>query len=416
MNDVRGTHLSLLAEFHHSGDHEAGWRLPGGQPKRIADYDYYRDLAQVAERGLFDALFFADFHAFRPGFRDSMAWGLEPTSLLAAVAAECPEIGIVATASTVYSQAETLARTFATLYEQTQGRVAWNIVTAGQDLAAKSYGLEANPPHDQRYEQAGPFVVDVLNWWQRNPEGYGLGANDRPLLVQAGSSEQGREFAARYAELVFTATPDIESARAFRDDLRTRASSYGRSPDSVKISPGFLVVLGSTEAEAQRLRDDLDDRLTENHYRNMLHSFGFNIDDLDLDTPLNDRLSDIAELRAIRSRVPILERVVSLMEGPVTFRRLVRSIAGSRGHLNWTGTPEQVADVMEAWFRGGAADAFVIKFSHNPGGVQDFVDGVIPELQRRGLFRREYGDGDLRKRFGIGPNSMPASAAARAAA
>lgn len=408
--------LSLLAEFHHSGDHEAGWRMPGAQPELISSFEYYRDLSRVAERGLFDALFFADFHAFRTAFRDTMAWGFEPTSLLSAVAADCPNIGIVATASTVYSQVGALARTFATLHEQTEGRVGWNIVTAGADAAARSYGLAENPPHAERYRQAAPFVDAVVKWWRADPQGYGLSGTNRPLLVQAGSSEAGRDFAARYAEVIFTATPDVASARAFRDDVRRRAVGCGRSPDSIKVAPGFLVVLGSTQAEAQRLRDQLDDLLTENHYRNMLHHFGFDVDTLDLDSPLPERLTDVAELRAIQSRVPILERVASMMEGPVTFRRLVRSIAGSRGHLTCTGTPEQVVDVMEEWFRDGAADAFVIKFSHNPGGVQDFVDGVIPEMQRRGLFRREYGEEDLRQRFGIASGSPLGAETSRVAA
>lgn len=414
--NVRATgHLSLLAEFHHSGDHEAGWRMPGAQPERISSYDYYRDRARVAERGLFDALFFADFHAFRPSFKDTMAWGFEPTSLLAAIAADCREIGIVATASTVYSQVDTLARTFATLHEQTRGRVGWNVVTAGADAAAASYGLAANPPHAERYRQAARFVDSVLEWWREDPQGYGLSAERRPLLVQAGSSESGRDFASRYAELVFTATPDIEAGRSFRDDLRRRAARHGRSPDSIKVAPGFLVVLGSTEEEARRLRNALDDRLTEDHYRNMLGHFGFDVEHLDLDSPLPERLTEMAELRAIQSRVPILERVAASLEKPVTFRRLIRSIAGSRGHLNCTGTPEQVVDVMEAWFRGGAADAFVIKFSHNPGGAEDFVSGVIPELQRRGLFRREYGgETDLRARIGLEPDAAGKRRAAKA--
>lgn len=391
-------HLSLLAEFHHSGDHEAAWRRPTAQPERFADYTYYRDLARTAERGLFDTLFFADFHAFRPSFRHSASWGFEPTSLLAAVAAEVENIGIIATASTVYSQPRTLARTFATLWDQTGGRVGWNIVTAGADAAARSYGLEANPPHADRYRQARGFVGEVLDLWADDAFDLGTSATRRPHLVQAGSSADGRDFAGTFAETVFTATPDLESAVAFRDDVRRRAVSHGRNPDSVAVTPGFLVVLGSTEEEALRLRTELDDLLTPGIYNTMLAGFG--LSGFDLDAPLPERLGDIAELRAIRSRVPILERVAAGLERPATFRTLLRSIAGSRGHLTVTGTPEQVVDTMEEWFRGGAADGFVIKFSHNPGGADDFVDHVVPELQRRGLYRREYGaDTSLRGRF-----------------
>lgn len=393
--------LSLLAEFHHSGDHEAAWRLPSAEPHRIHDFDYYRDLAEVAQRGLFDSLFFADFHAFRPGFRDQMPWGFEPTSLLAAIAAACPELGIIATASTVYSRPETLARTFATLHEQTGGRVGWNIVTAGRDAAAASYGLDANPPHAERYRQAIGFTEDVLARWADDPWGLGLSADERPVLVQAGSSEEGRDFAGRFAEVVFTATPDLGAARAFRSAVRERAARHGRDPESVRIAPGFLVVVGSTEEEARRRRDQLDDLLTEANLRTILGNFGVP-GDLDLDAPATGLAEAVGD--GLKSRIPVLERVVARRGSVPTYRQLVRSIAGSRGHLSCTGTPEQIVDVMEEWFRGGGADAFVVKFSHNPGGVQDFVEQVVPELQRRGLFRREYGDDvSLRRRLGLAP-------------
>jgi len=386
---MSGRTLSLLAEFHQSGDHEAAWRLPSAEPDRIHDYAYYRDLARVAERGLFDSLFFADFHAFRPGFRDQMPWGFEPTSLLAAVAAACPEVGIIATASTVYSQPDTLARTYATLHEQTGGRVGWNIVTAGREAAAASYGLAANPPHAERYRQARGFTDEVLSLWEKDPWGLGVSAAVRPVLVQAGSSEDGRDFAGRFAELVFTATPDIASARAFRADVRKRATAYGRDPASLNVSPGFLVVLGSTEEEARRRRDELDDLLTEANYRTMLGNFGID-PSVDLDAPAG-RLDKVVG-DGLKSRIPVLEQVIASHPTTPSWRQLIRGIAGSRGHLHCTGTPEQVVDIMEEWYRGEAADAFVVKFSHNPGGVQDFVEQVVPELQRRGLYRREYGE------------------------
>lgn len=391
--------LSLLAEFHHSGDHESAWRLPTAEPERISDYSYYRDLAVTAAEGLFDTLFFADFHSFSPRFKRSVPWGFEPTSLLSAIAQAVPEIGIIATASTVYSDPHTLARTFATLWEQTKGRVGWNIVTAGSEAAAASYGLDQNPEHADRYRAAHAFVEQVLADWEADPWGFGISRANRPVTVQAGSSDDGREFAGRFAELVFTAAPDVEAGQAFRRDVQSRAVKYGRSPDSVNVAPGFLVVVGSTEEEARRKRDELDAFVTPETLRSMLTMWG--LDHVDLDDTVGD-LARTTRNQAIKSRIPVLQRIVDQAPGPITFRELVRSLAGSRGHVNKTGTPEQVVDVMEEWYRRGACDAFVIKFSHNPGGVRDFVDGVVPELQRRGLYRTEYGqDLTLHQRIGI---------------
>ncbi|MBU8813273.1 LLM class flavin-dependent oxidoreductase [Mycolicibacterium goodii] len=405
MRTTKSHVIALLAELHHSGDHEAAWRLPTGRPELISDYGHYLSLAREAERGGFDALFFADFQAFREGFRDRMPWGFDPISLLAAIAADCPDIGIVATASTVFNRADSLARTFATLHQQTSGRVGWNIVTSGTPEAAASFGLSTNPPHDERYRQAEDFVLNVLDWWRKDPNNIGLSAENRPALVQAGASPVGRDFAARYAELVFTAVPDVRAAADFRADIRRRASRIGRSPNDVKVTPGFFVVVGSTEAEAKALREELDAKLTDNQLRRMLADFGIDIDRYGLDDEIQGHLRDLTGSHSgIQSRIEVFQRVASSMGSEVTLRKLARRVAGSRGHLSCTGTPEQIADTMERVLDAGGADGFVIKFSHNPGGITDFVDGVIPELQRRGLYRGGYESQSLRARFGSNPN------------
>jgi alkanesulfonate monooxygenase SsuD/methylene tetrahydromethanopterin reductase-like flavin-dependent oxidoreductase (luciferase family) len=388
--------LALFAEFHHSGDHEGAWRLPTSEPARVDDVEYYRQLAQTAADGRFDSLFFADFLAFDDQIRHYVRWPFEPTTLLSALAASVPDIGVVATGSTVYSTPEHLARTFATLQDVSDGRAGWNIVTTGALAAARSFGRTGAPEHGDRYAAAHNVVEDVTRSWEQD---YGLTGARRPVLVQAGASAAGRDFAARHSEVIFTATPNIESGIAFRQDIRARAAAHGRDPDTVKVLPGVLVVLGDTDSAAQGLRAELDANLSDGTVRGVLASYGVEVPAAGLDAPLSGPLGDAATFNGIKSRLAVLERIAESIDAPVTLRRLVHEIAGSRGHLRQIGTPESVADTLIEWFERGAADGFVVKFSHNPGGARDFVDSVIPILQRRGYFRRDYEGATLRERL-----------------
>jgi alkanesulfonate monooxygenase SsuD/methylene tetrahydromethanopterin reductase-like flavin-dependent oxidoreductase (luciferase family) len=365
--------MKLFAEFHHSGDHEGAWRLPTARPDRTDDASYYVERARLAAQGGFSHVFFADFVGYDPAVRHHVRWPFEPTVLLAAVAASVPDIGVVATGSTVFATPDQLIDTFATLQDVSGGRAGWNIVTAGAPAAAAAFGLGAVPPHDHRYDVADGVVDRVRAAFDEA---------SRPLFVQAGASDRGRAFAARHADVVFAATPDRDAARAFRDDLHARAAALGCRPPL--LLPGILVTLGPTPADARRRREDLDDLLTDGTLGVLLHQFGLDLPGVGLDDPLPD-LAVTAGYEGIRSRGAVLERVARGLGPDVTLRRLVRHVAGSRGHLQHTGTPQGVADVMEDWVRAGAADGFVVKFSHNPGGTEDFVDGVTPLLRRRGL-------------------------------
>jgi FMN-dependent oxidoreductase (nitrilotriacetate monooxygenase family) len=275
------------------GHHEAAWRLPASDPFANLDLGHWTNLARIAERGAFDSIFLADGPAlwghakYRPG------GALEPTVLLTALAGVTSHIGLIATASTSYNAPYNLARRFASLDHISGGRAGWNIVTTAGQAAAQNFGLDDNPGHHERYRRAAEFVDVSVRLWDSWEDGAELGdkaagiyADDsrihpvdyqgeyfrvagplnvprspqgRPLLVQAGSSQDGREFAARYAEAVFTAQQTLGDAQEFYADLKDRARRLGRDPDLIKILPGIVPIIGSTEAEARALEDELEE-------------------------------------------------------------------------------------------------------------------------------------------------------------
>lgn len=387
--------LTLFAEFHHSGDHEGAWRLPAAEPARVDDLEYYRKLTETAARGRFDSVFFADFVGYDPLVEHCVRWPYEPTTLLSALASSVPDIGVVATGSTVFDSPEQIARKFATLAQLSGGRAGWNIVTTGAPSAAKSFGRAAAPTHADRYAAAHGVVEHVEKLWSQQ---WGITGANRPLLVQAGASDTGRDFAARHADVVFTATPDLDAAVQFRSDVRSRAVAVGRHPDSIRVLPGLFVALGSTDREARALRDSLDAGLSDGTVRGVLALYG--VPALaDLDAPLSDSLGSFGATSGITSRLDVLERIARTLPEPVTLRALVKSIAGSRGHLRFIGTPDAATDLIAEWYERGAADGFVVKFSHNPGGTDAFVDTVIPHLQRRGITPTDYRAESLRDRL-----------------
>lgn len=412
-------HLILSVNALTNGHHEGAWRLPSSEPERLTDATYFEGLAKTAERGKFDLFFLADFQAFSDGLRHDVRWAVEPISLMAAIAGSTERIGLVATGSTTYSEPYALARTFATLDHITGGRAGWNIVTSGDPQIATNFNRTAQIPHHERYVHGHEFVEVVTRLWDSwssgrpeaidhvgerisvagplnippSPQGY-------PLLVQAGSSEDGRDFAGRYAEVVFTAQTTIEQARAFRDDVRGRAKAYGRSPDSIKTLPGFAPVLGSTQEEADRLKGELDDLILPEKIVRFVSGWGFDLTGYDLDDPFPIDMTLDPAWDGITSRFAVIKDVASVGE-TLTIRQFARKIAGSRGHASLIGTPEQVAGRIEEWWRADATDGFMIMPTHFPDALDDFVDQVIPLLQDRGVVQREYAAGTLRQRLGL---------------
>ena len=436
----RQLHLNLF--IHSRGHHEASWRHPAASPLALTDIGYYQDLAQRAEAALFDSVFLADQLALGGDVAQAARTWLEPVTVLAAVAVATSRIGMIATASTTYTEPFNLARQFASLDHISNGRVAWNIVTSWLATAARNFGGAGQVSHADRYVRGEEFMTVVKALWDswaadavvddrtsgeyarpdriapinhrgdfyqvagplnlpRCPQG-------RPVLVQAGSSDTGRRFAARHADAVFTAHLEKAAAQEFYADLKTLAAREGRNPDEVLILPGLSAMVGSTEAEARRLARELDD-LTDPEVgrRRLSNRFGgHDFSHLALDRPLSpEDFPDPDTVEAARSRTEVILNLVR-RDHP-TLRQLLGYLAGARGHFVTAGTPEQIANLIEQWFAEGAADGFNIMPPLLPAQLDIFAAEVVPLLQRRGLFRTEYEGRTLREHYGL---PMPKSA------
>lgn len=427
--------LHLNAFLMNTGHHEASWRFPESDPYAHVDLAHYVHLARIAERGTFDSLFLADGPQLWGTVAQRPAGALEPLTLLTALATATEHIGLIATASTSYNSPYNLARRFASLDIVSGGRAGWNIVTTAGAEAARNFGLDAEPAHAERYARAAEFLDVALKLWDsweddaivadkaagvwgddakihpprhrgtyfsvegalnvpRSPQGY-------PLLVQAGSSEDGKAFAARYAEAVFTAQQTLADAQAFYTDLKARTVRAGRDPEHLKVLPGIVPVIGSTEAEARAHERELEEHIVPAHGVQRLEQLlQLEAGTLALDAELPADLPPEDAIEGAKSRYTL---VVDLARRErLTVRQLIGRLGGGRGHLTFTGTPEQVADAIETWFTHGAADGFNIMPALLPSGLDAFVDHVVPLLRARGLLRTEYGPRrTLRERYGL---------------
>ena len=434
-SDTTARQLHLNAFLLAPGHHDAAWRHPDSQPHRVTDVAYFQELARTAERGLLDSIFFADGLAVWGRLRSNVSGGLEPLTLLAAISAVTKHVGLIATASTTFNEPFHLARKFASLDHISGGRAGWNIVTSGSLNEAHNFNLDEHVEHSVRYERAAEFLDVVTQLWdswaddavvldkeagvyadadrvreidhtglffkvrgplnvQRTPQGW-------PLLVQAGSSEDGKEFAARYAEAVFTAQQTVEDAVAFAKDVKTRAASYGRGDELPLILPGLCPIIGSTEAEARRLEDELTGlQVIEYGLAQLSTMLDTDLSGFPLDGPIPEALlPSETQVNGNKSRFTLVADLAR-REG-LTIRQIIARLGGGRGHRVVAGTPEQIADAMESWFRVGAADGFNIMPPVLPTGLEVFVDEVVPILQRRGLFRTEYTGSTLREHYGL---------------
>ncbi|MCA8928504.1 MAG: LLM class flavin-dependent oxidoreductase [Alphaproteobacteria bacterium] len=430
----RRLHLNLF--IHSRGHHEASWRHPDASPLPLTDVRYYTDLAARAEAGLFDSLFLADsLELGEDAGRAARSW-LEPVTTLTAMAMATERIGLIGTCSTTYTEPFNLARQFGSLDHISNGRAAWNIVTSWSVPAAKNYGDDQQVSHAERYARADEFLAVVKALWDSWGDGAVLDDREggryadmrlvhpighrgryysvqgplnlprppqgRPVLVQAGSSETGRDFAARHAEAVFTAHLEQATARDFYRDLKARVRRAGRREDQALILPGFSPAIASTEADAIRYRDELNALTDVEVGRKRLSGRfgGHDFSHLPLDTPLSpDDFPDPSTVEAARSRTEVILGLVR-RERP-TLRALLATLAGARGHYIFAGTPEQVADFMEAWLAEGCADGFNLMPPVLPAMLDVFTAEVVPILQKRGLFRTEYAGATLRDHYGL---------------
>jgi FMN-dependent oxidoreductase (nitrilotriacetate monooxygenase family) len=430
----RQLHLNLF--IHGRGHHEASWRHPATSPLALTDIRYYVDVAQRAEAALFDSIFLADQLAVGGDVAQAPRTWLEPITVLAALAMATQRVGLIATASTTYTEPFNLARQFASIDHISNGRAAWNIVTSWLATAAENFGAAGQVSHGDRYDRGEEFMEVVNQLWDSwaddaviDDRASGIYARPdrirrinhrgdfysvagplnmprcpqgRPVLVQAGSSDTGRRFAARHADAVFTAQMAKEVAQEFYADLKRLAAEGGRSPEHILILPGLSPMIASTEAEAQRLAREVNDLTDPEVGRKRLSGRfgGHDFTHLPLDRPLvPEDFPSPETVQAARSRTEVIIDLVR--RDKPTLRQLLGYLAGARGHYVTVGTPEQIADLIEDWFNTGAADGFNVMPPLLPAQLDAFSKGVIPILQQRGLFRTEYIGKTLREHYNL---------------
>ncbi|WP_046301913.1 MULTISPECIES: LLM class flavin-dependent oxidoreductase [unclassified Mycobacterium] len=446
---TRTDRMALVA-FMQAGNasvYAGSWRHPATEHGYL-DASYYAKIGRQLEEGCFDLMFFDDRLAM-PGIyggsvAEAVRYGARPVKLdlsvvLGVLAQATSKIGLGATYSTTYYPPFHVARTFASLDHLSGGRAAWNVVTSVNDSEAHNYGLASHLSHDERYDRADEFLDVVAGLWDTWEDGAivadrgaGIFADPakvhelnhigeyfssrgpltvprtpqgRPVILQAGSSGRGRDFASRWADLIFTGDPGIEVARSHYADQKKRIGDSGRDPATVKLCPMAYAVLGETEEQAkdreQTLLNDLVHPMASLTLLSELMNYDFA--QHNLDDPITDEL--IASVSGIRGLVQNLRTHIG---GDIT----LRDLAGHRATLlqgpRFVGTGAQVADQMEEWFHGGACDGFVLAATHSPGSYEDVVRMVVPELQRRGLFRTHYEGNTLREHLGL---PRPAAAA-----
>ncbi len=433
--------LKLGAFLSVPGNHLAGWRHPDAVPETDMDFGWYMRLAQLAEHWLYDTIFFQDTVAVAGS--DALAAGdltrtrlsrivkLEPTATLAALAVGTKHIGLIATATTTFNEPYNIARRFSTIDHISNGRAGWNLVTSQIEDEAGNFGLDTHVDHALRYERAIEFYDVVAGLWDsweedaflrdkasglwfdvnkmhflnhrgrhfavRGPLNVSRTPQGRPVVAQAGSSEPGRELAARTADVVFTAQTELAAAQEFYADVKGRTARYGRGPDDIKIMPGITPVVGRTEAEAREKYEELQALLPDDVALAALARFTRGIDIFSY--PLHGPMPDLPEANSAKSRQKLImdmakKQSLSLIE-------TARSVSAAQGHRVLVGTADYIASELEEWLEKDAADGFNVICNYYPKPLQDFSELVIPELQRRGIFRTAYEGRTLRDNLGL---------------
>ncbi|SNB71122.1 alkanesulfonate monooxygenase [Arboricoccus pini] len=435
MADTRKLRLGAFVPA--TGHHLAAWRHPDADARAGVSFAHYRDLAIQAERAKFDLLFLADSAGLRGDQPDALSRQgkvvhFEPLTLLSALSAVTERIGLVATVTTTYNEPYHLARKFASLDHLSGGRAGWNLVTSSNEHEATNFNREQHVPHALRYERAREFAEVVTGLWDsweddaflrdkesglffepeklhvlhhkgqhfsvRGPLNVARSPQGWPVIVQAGASEPGKELAAETAEAIFAAHQTTGEAVAFYADVKGRMAKYGREPDHLKIMPGVFPVVGRTRQEAKDKFEQLQDLIHPEAGLNLLsmHLGGIDLSHLDVDQPLPDILP---ETNAGKSRQKLVQEL-GRREG-LTVRQLYLRIAGARGHWQIVGTPSDIVDLLQERFEARGADGFNVMPPYLPGGLTDFIELVVPELRRRGLFRSDYAGRTLRENLGL---------------
>lgn len=434
MTDKKQMHLGAFMTSY-LGHHLAAWRYPETKTEEVTSLSLYKEIAQLSEKGKFDILFLADVLAhneediaYTPQIR------FEATTLMATLAAVTSKIGLVATLSSTFNEPFNVARKFSTIDHMSGGRAAWNVVTTAHDHEAANFGLAKQIDHSLRYEQCDEFVDVTKKLWDsweddtllfNRETGRFLDANKiqainhegkyykvkgplniprspqgHPVIVTASASESGREFAAKQADIFFTIAPStIKEGQVVYDDMKQRVAKYGRDPNQFNIMPGVVPFVGKTQKEAEEKFEHFQELILPELGIGWLSRY---VDhDLSQYSP-NDRLPKLKNVDQVNGEKGRFELLADLAEKEdLTIHQLAKYFVGSQGHLSVVGSGEAVADKLADWFVNGACDGFNVKFPYFPGGIKDFVDYTIPELQNRGVFRTEYEGNTLRENLGL---------------
>jgi len=431
-----GEQLKLGLLFHPTGNHVASWLHPDSQIDAGTNFNHYVEMARLAESGKFHLMFVADAIATRDGNLDALQrWPqymtfFDPLTLLAGIGAATRHIGVVGTATTSYNEPYHVARRFASLDHMTGGRAGWNVVTSFNQSEAYNFGREKHYEHAERYARAEEFVDIVKGLWDswdddallrdrksgryfdpsklhflnykssnfavrgplhipRMPQGY-------PVIAQASTSEVGTEIAAKNAEMLFTPLINLQQAQKLYQDVKSLVVKYGRSPDDIKIMPGLNAIVGRTEEEAKEKHDFLQSLIHPDVGRELLSNAlaGIDLSPYKDDESLPENVVEDFIRRDSRRYTPLF------LNRP-TIRQMYLKFAGARGQRTVVGTAQQIADDIEHWFTNSAVDGFLFQPAIMPGGLEDFVNMVVPELQRRGLFHTEYEGKTLRENLGL---------------
>ncbi|MCE2563149.1 LLM class flavin-dependent oxidoreductase [Komagataeibacter sp. FNDCF1] len=431
-----GGHMVLGGLFEAYGYHSAAWLQETAQDNAATDVDYFRQIIQQAEAGRLDFFFLADTPAARTENLDFWSRSplymnmLEPVTLLSALAGSTRHIGLGATASTSFYEPYNIARLFGSLDHISHGRAAWNVVTTANDYAARNFGLDRLPPRDRRYEKAAECLEVVQALWDTweddafifdragarmfDPEKFHVldhageffrvhgGLNmcrspqGQPVIFQAGASETGREFAARTAEVVFGTGATLAQAQAFYTDLKGRMTRYGRTADSLKVLSGVSIVMGESREDARRKwakwQESVPIEIGLMYLKTDLET---DLSDLPLDEPVPEhRIPERSNFHQV-----YFEEIVGLIREGLTLRQVCRTY--NRSKVIFYGTAGEVADQMEEWVGSGGSDGFMMALPVLPDSLTDVTQGIVPELQRRGLFRTEYEGRTLRENLGL---------------
>ena len=415
--------------------HTASWRYPGAFPDANFNFEHYKRFAATLERGKFDAIFLADHLAvlnmpMAALKRSATVTSFDPITLLSALAPVTERLGLIATGSTTYDAPYHVARRFASLDHISGGRAGWNVVTTSNPQAAMNFGLDEHLEHGERYRRAREFYDVVTGLWDswaddafirdveagvffdpdklhvldhkgkhlsvRGPLNVARPIQGWPVIVQAGSSEAGRQLAAETAEVVFGSQNNIKDGQSFYADVKGRMAKLGRDQDHLKILPGAFVVVGDSLDEARQKKARLDSLVhPDSGIASLSVQLGTDVSRFDLDGPL----PDIPETNASKSaREKLIEKA---RRDSMTVRQLAQYVGGSYGTLEMLGTPAMIADQMEEWLVSRGSDGFNVMFPYVPGGLDEFVDRVVPELQRRGIYRCDYEGRTLRENLGL---------------